>query len=66
MSIDEKVRRRLLVYQRNEITEHDVYRKVARTVDPGNRRVLEQIAEQELEHYRFWRTHTGRDVKPDR
>jgi VIT1/CCC1 family predicted Fe2+/Mn2+ transporter len=66
MSVDEQLRERLLVYQRNEITEHHVYRKLAKTLGPENRRVLEQMAEHELRHYRIWRRHTQQDVGPDR
>lgn len=60
-------RRRLLVYQRNEITEHHIYAKLARAIrSPGNRHILERIAADELRHYRFWRKHTQEDLKPDR
>jgi VIT1/CCC1 family predicted Fe2+/Mn2+ transporter len=65
MSLDAELRKRLLLYQRNEITEHHVYRKLARTVGAENRAVLEQMAEHELKHYRIWRSHTGQDVAPD-
>jgi VIT1/CCC1 family predicted Fe2+/Mn2+ transporter len=64
--VDEALRQRLLVYQRNEITEHHIYRKLARTAAPENRSVLEQMAEHELRHYRIWRSHTEQDVAPDR
>ena len=40
----DKIPGRLLLYQRNEITEHHVYRQIARTVDSVNGRALEQIA----------------------
>lgn len=66
MNIDEATRRRLLAYQSNEITEHHIYEKLARTVGPTNRGVLEQMAEQELQHYHIWRTYTGQDVAADR
>ncbi len=67
MEITEQVRQRLLAYQRNEITEHHIYRKLAGTVkSPENRRVLEHIAEDELRHYQQWRAYTQQDVPPDR
>jgi len=66
MDISEELRRRLLVYQKNEITEHQIYGKLARRVrDPENRRILEEIAHDELRHYHAWRTHTQQDVAPD-
>lgn len=67
MSISEEIRHKLLVYQKNEITEHHIYRKLARRIrSPENRRILENIADDELRHYREWRTHTQQDVEPDR
>jgi len=67
MSITEDVRQRLLAYQRNEITEHHIYRKLAETIkSPENRRVLEHIAEDELRHYEQWRAYTQQDVTPSR
>ena len=67
MSISEEIRQKLLVYQKNEISEHHIYRRLARTVrSPENRRVLENIADDELRHYREWQTHTQQDVQPDR
>ena len=65
MSTDDSLHRELLNYQRNEITEHHIYRKIAATLEPsGNRDTLERIAQDELAHYHVWRSHTGRDVGP--
>jgi VIT1/CCC1 family predicted Fe2+/Mn2+ transporter len=62
-----EIREKLLVYQKNEITEHHIYTMLAKAVkSPENRRVLEEIAHDELRHYRAWRTHTQQDVKPDK
>jgi VIT1/CCC1 family predicted Fe2+/Mn2+ transporter len=66
MDIDRALHTRLLAYQRNEITEHHIYRKLARSAAPENRSVLEQMAEHELRHYHIWRSHTRQDVAPDR
>jgi VIT1/CCC1 family predicted Fe2+/Mn2+ transporter len=67
MSISEEIRRKLLTYQKNEITEYHIYRRLARTVSsPENRRILENIAADELRHYGVWRIHTQQDVAPDR
>jgi len=67
MDISEETRRQLLTFQKNEITEHYIYRKLAgRIRDAENRRVLEKISDEELEHYHTWRTYTGQDVEPDR
>jgi VIT1/CCC1 family predicted Fe2+/Mn2+ transporter len=67
MSISEEIRQKLLTYQKNEITEYHIYRRLARTVSsPENRRILENIADDELRHYGVWRIHTQQDVAPDR
>ena len=66
-AIPEEVRRKLLEFQRTEITEHLVYARLARsTGDKNNRKVIEKIAMQEREHYERWREYTGEDVKPNR
>ena len=45
MAIDAEVKDRLLAFQRNEITEHHIYRRLARAIQsPENRQVLERIA----------------------
>jgi len=67
MAISEEMREKLLAYQKNEITEHHIYMMLAKAVkSPENRRVLEEIAHDELRHYRDWRTHTRQDMKPDK
>ncbi len=67
MSISEDVRRRLLAFQKSEITEHHIYRKLARTIkSPENRQVLEHITGDELRHYEQWRAYTQQEVTPNR
>ena len=56
----------LLRFQKDEITEHFIYRRIAAaTPDPHNREVLNNIAQQEYEHYLVWKKYTGREVSPD-
>lgn len=65
--ISKETREKLLVYQQNEITEHYIYIKLAKAIKPSqNRLVLEEIAKDELQHYRFWRTLTQQDVNPNK
>jgi VIT1/CCC1 family predicted Fe2+/Mn2+ transporter len=67
MTISEDIRRKILAFQKNEITEYHLYRRLARFVkSPENRRVIEKIAEDERRHYHQWRNYTGQDVAPDR
>jgi len=57
--------KRILVFQKSEITEYRIYSKLAAAVkDRANSRVLERIAADELRHYDFWRAQTGREVRP--
>jgi len=57
----------LLECQRNEITEHHIYRRLARMQkSPENRRILERIAEDEKRHYEQWKSYTGQEVRGDR
>jgi VIT1/CCC1 family predicted Fe2+/Mn2+ transporter len=64
---DPKQVQQLLVFQKNEITEYDIYTRIAAiTPEPKNREVLARIAAEELGHYRIWRTYTGQDTGPDR
>jgi VIT1/CCC1 family predicted Fe2+/Mn2+ transporter len=54
-------------FQKNEITEHHIYKNLARRVEGvKNRRIFAQIAEDELRHYQVWKKYTGREVAPDR
>jgi len=53
--------------QTAEITEHIIYSRLARlTKNKHNREIMEQISQDELEHYHFWVDQTGREVKPNR
>ncbi|MBN2369575.1 MAG: VIT1/CCC1 transporter family protein [Vicinamibacteria bacterium] len=62
----EKTRQQMLAYQRNEITEHHIYHRLARLEKShANREILERIAQDEMRHYAIWRAHTGHDVKPN-
>lgn len=55
-----------LVAQENEITEHVIYSRLAMLVpQKNNRKVLSEIAADELRHYEFWKTITKTTVKPN-
>ncbi len=57
----------ILQAQKNEITEFHIYKKLAKKIkDKNNSEVLSAIAEDELRHYNFWKSHTGKEVKPNR
>lgn len=67
MELDEQLRRQLTLLQRDEITEHHIYARLASTLGPSqNRQILEQIADDELRHYRTWLKYTREEIKPGR
>lgn len=54
------------IFQKREITEHFIYRKIAKNVRGDNRKVLETIADEELKHYYKFKEYSGKDLKPNR
>ncbi|NLW88896.1 MAG: rubrerythrin family protein [Clostridiaceae bacterium] len=57
----------LLREQKNEITSHRIYAKLAsKTRDGKNADVLRRMSEDELRHYNELKEITGREVKPSR
>ncbi len=64
-TIDDELKKKILTFQRNEITEHYIYRKLAQSVkDEQNKQVLLGISDEELKHYQIWKKYTNQDVKP--
>ncbi len=65
--LDNATREMILTAQRNEITEHFVYEKLAQSVKaPDNAEVLRRISRDELRHYAIWKKRSGEDVKPNK
>jgi len=66
MPQEESIGHLLESFQRIEITEHHIYKRLAKSVkDPENRLILEKIADDELRHYEDWKKYTERDIKPN-
>ena len=66
-AIDAGTKKKLLEFQRSEITEHFIYEKLSRSVkDRRNSRILKRISGDELRHYNEWKAHTGEDAGPSR
>lgn len=64
--MNDKAIRQILLFQKNEVTEHFIYLKLASIEkNPENKKVLERIAAEELEHYGIWKKYSGQDVRPD-
>lgn len=54
-------------FQRSELTDYYLYLKLAkREKDDYNKKVLKNIANDELVHYQFWKKVTGVELKPYR
>ena len=65
-AMTETLRNQLLEFQRNEITEYHLYKRLAEMTDQSNNQeTLRRIAQDERRHYEALRTHTGQDVEPD-
>jgi VIT1/CCC1 family predicted Fe2+/Mn2+ transporter len=65
MQMSESVRNQVLNFQQTEITEHHIYKRLAKKVNsPENAKIIEQIAEDELHHYNGWKKYTNQDVQP--
>ena len=65
--VSEETLKKLLIFQRTEITEYHIYSLLAAKVkDEENRRVLERIDREELAHSEFYRRYTQKNIKPQR
>ena len=66
MSLDENIRKQVLAFQEDEISENEIYCKLAAAVkSPENSEILEQIADDELRHARVWQKYTQEEIKPN-
>jgi VIT1/CCC1 family predicted Fe2+/Mn2+ transporter len=67
MELSDSLRKEIFNAQRNEITEYHVYKNIAKTLpDAENRRIVEEIAEDELRHSEQWAAYTEKKAKPKR
>ncbi len=63
-SFSPDILRKIARAQISEVTEYHIYKHLARSVkSPSNRSVLNKIADEELEHYRFWMNYND-EVEP--
>jgi len=66
MSQEESIGPIIEIFQRIEITEHHIYKRLAKSIkDPENSDILDQIADDELRHYDDWKKYTQREIKPN-
>ena len=65
MQLSESVRKQVLGFQQTEITEHHIYKRLAKKINsPENAKIMEKIADDELRHYNSWKKYTNQDVEP--
>ncbi|MFH1413710.1 MAG: VIT1/CCC1 transporter family protein [Candidatus Omnitrophota bacterium] len=65
--LDPALREKVLLAQKNEITERLIYSKLASlSKDKRKAGVLDKISGEEFKHYELFKTLTNLDVKPDR
>jgi len=66
MQISEDIRKKVILFQRIEITEHHIYRRLALTIkSPENAKIVAQIADDEKRHYEGLKAYSGQDVSPN-
>ena len=53
-------------FQKNEITEYHIYKRLAKRVKGENAQILDEIADDELAHYDFWKNYSGEEIKPNK
>ena len=67
MELSTDLKKVVLTAQKNEITEHIIYEKLAAIIkDEHNSKLLAQISQDELRHHDFWRKLTNKSVRPDK
>ncbi|MCD4673777.1 MAG: VIT1/CCC1 transporter family protein [Anaerolineaceae bacterium] len=65
-TLSQDIINKLLFLQKDEITSHHTYQRLARAVkNEDNSKVLNRIAQEELGHYNTWKNYTGQEVEPD-
>lgn len=60
------IKETLFRFQKSEITEHEIYKKLSKRVDEKNARILNEIANDEKRHYSILKEYTCQSVKPNR
>ncbi|HOV22255.1 MAG TPA: VIT1/CCC1 transporter family protein [bacterium] len=64
---DKEIKKKILKAQKNELTEHFIYKKLASLIkDEKNKKILEDIGEEELKHYEVFKKITKTDVKQNK
>lgn len=63
----QQIVKRLTDAQRNELTEHFIYERLSRVAkDSATKKLLREIADDELRHYELWKSYTAATPRPKR
>jgi len=63
--LDKETKNKLLDAQKNEITEHFIYDRLSKKIkDLHNKKVIKQISDDELRHYKTWKKYTQEEIQP--
>lgn len=65
--LSEEIKNKILIAQRNEITEHFIYRKLSEYIkEAQNKEILKHLSEDEMKHYNIWKGYTEKEIKPSK
>lgn len=65
--LDQKLKQKIIIAQRNELTEHIIYDKLAKALrDKERAKILEEISQEELSHHNIWKEVSQESVTPDK
>lgn len=65
--LPKKIYSQILSSQKNEITEHYIYQKLAQKIkNHDNSMTLLAISDDELRHYQFWKSIAHKEMKPSK
>lgn len=62
-----QVRAQIIKAQRAEVTEYHIYKRLSGKIkNETNKKILNDISEDELRHYKIWMGYSGKEVEPSR
>ncbi len=65
MQLSEDIRKKVILFQQTEITEYHIYKRLSKRIkSEENAKILDQIAEDELRHYKGWKEYTKEEIQP--
>jgi VIT1/CCC1 family predicted Fe2+/Mn2+ transporter len=67
MILNDKIKKEIINIQKSEISEYFIYKKLSNSIkDANNKKILENISNEELKHYDLWKEYSKEEVKPDK